>query len=162
MYAHASPAGTQHMAGSVATACRSGILCSAGGCKFAHPNKSLVCTAKFEAPAVLRLSGSLQHNLRCLGEYALTERKAYGGPVWKHASEDRWIARHSDGAWSVQAEHEVAKKDSAALLLLDKSALMPHLSSKTWEEAGPGKGWPKAPSLMCEAIGSGGAPAPAR
>ena len=111
MYAHASPAGTEHMAGSVATACRSGILCSAGGCKFAHPSKSLVCTAKFEAPAVLRLSGSLQHQKECLGEYTLTERVAYGRPVWKHASEDRWIARHSDGDWCVQYGERVGKEE---------------------------------------------------
>ena len=159
MYAHASPAGTQHMAGSITTACRSGILCSAGGCKFAHPSKSLVCTAKFEAPAVLLLSGSLQHNEECLGEYTLTERKAYGGAVWKHGSEDLWIARHSDGEWSVQAEEDVGKGCASCLLLSDAAALMPHLSSKTWEE-GDGKKWLTAPSLKCEANGSGSAPAP--
>ena len=52
MYAHASPAGTEHRAGDVPTACRSGIMCKSARCKFVHPSKSLVCTAATATTAV--------------------------------------------------------------------------------------------------------------
>ena len=48
MYAHASPAGSNHMAGTIATACKEGIQCTLGSCNFAHPSKSLVCTNQDE------------------------------------------------------------------------------------------------------------------
>jgi hypothetical protein len=49
---------------------------------FVRPSKSLVCTAKIEAPGVLRLSGSLQHQKKCqYGYYAYGARGARGGGV---------------------------------------------------------------------------------
>jgi hypothetical protein len=48
MYAHACPAGTNHMAGSTAIPCKSGIQCTLSTCSFAHPSKSLVCTNQDE------------------------------------------------------------------------------------------------------------------
>ena len=107
-FAHASPAGSAHMAGSVATACRSGILCSSAGCQFAHPSPSLACTAKVEVPPKLRLTGTLEYQKNCLGEYALTERQVCGRPVWKHASEDRYVAKSSNGNWVVVKKGEDA------------------------------------------------------
>ena len=43
-YAHASPAGSQHMAGHELAACKHGIRCTRGNCAFAHPSPFLKCS----------------------------------------------------------------------------------------------------------------------
>ena len=53
-------------------------------------------------PAKLVLSGDVKHQHECLGVYTLVAgREAYGWPVWKHVSQDSWIARVSTGYWMV-------------------------------------------------------------
>ena len=58
MYAHASPAGSAHMAGVNATACRSGIQCTLSTCSFAHPSKSLVCKTSTQDKADAGAAGA--------------------------------------------------------------------------------------------------------
>jgi hypothetical protein len=43
VFAHASPAGSAHMAGSEARACTSGIKCNQRDCPCAHPSRAMKC-----------------------------------------------------------------------------------------------------------------------
>jgi len=40
-------------------------------------------------------------------------RTAHGGPVWKHVSKDRCIAKISNGNWVVQIEKKVGVQNAA-------------------------------------------------
>ena len=40
-------------------------------------------------------------------------RTAHGGPVWKHVSKDRCIAKISNGNWMVQIEKKVGVQNAA-------------------------------------------------
>jgi hypothetical protein len=99
-------------------------------------------------PAALSLRGELRHQESSLGLYWLVpDRKAYGQSVWKHESEDRWIA-FAYGNWLVQSGDSVGVKAEGYLLLTDKAAAYPHLSSVVWQE-GDGKDWHDAPNARC-------------
>ena len=69
---------------------------------------AVTATAESACPPALVLHGAVEHRRECLGVYVLVEgRTAHGGPVWKHVSQDRCIAKTSLGNWMVQREHEV-------------------------------------------------------
>ena len=60
--------------------------------------KAPSCKCFGDVPTSMSLCGELKHMTPCLGTYLLApQRTAYGKPVWKHASADRWIAWASDG-----------------------------------------------------------------
>ena len=111
--------------------------------------KALSCKCFGDVPTSLSLCGELEHKTECLGTYLLApQRTAHGKPVWKHASEDKWIAWATDGKWALQPGANVGVNASGYMLLQDTSASLPHQSSADWEE-GDGKGWQKAPSCKC-------------
>ena len=113
-----------------------------------HLRHLLLALLAMQVPKTLRLEGTLQRYRKCLGEYKLTDRKAYGQPVWKHEGQDRYIAKVSSGNWMVQSEASlIAKKDEGWLLLQD-TGLLPHVSRVTWQE-GDGNAWVDAPELKC-------------
>jgi hypothetical protein len=107
--------------------------------------------AKFmpNVPTSMSLCGELKHQTACLGTYLLApQRTANGKPVWKHATEDRWIAMGSDGKWMVQPDANVGSNLSY-MFLEDTTASLPHQSTAVWEESGHGNEWVKAPSCKC-------------
>ncbi|KOO34664.1 hypothetical protein Ctob_015775 [Chrysochromulina tobinii] len=111
--------------------------------------KALSCKCFGDVPTSLSLCGELEHKTECLGTYLLApQRTAHGKPVWKHASEDKWIAWATDGKWALQPGANVGVNASGYMLLQDTSASLPHQSSADWEE-GDGKGWQKALSCKC-------------
>ena len=109
-------------------------------------------TAESACPRALFLHGAVEHRRECLGVYMLVEgRTAHGRPVWKHVSQDRCIAKISNGAWMVQLEREVGVKDAGWMLLRDTTGVLPHQSKVVWEVGCAGTGWIRAPLLKCDA-----------
>ena len=104
-----------------------------------------------DVPTSLSLCGELKHKTECLGTYMLEpQRTAQGKPVWKHATEDRWIAFASDGKWMIQEGAIVGDNNITLLKLEDNNASLPHQSTAVWEEfVGKDEGWVKAPSCKC-------------
>ena len=108
------------------------------------------CKCFGDVPTSLSLCGELEYMTTCLGTYLLApQRTANGMPVWKHASEDRWIAVGSDGKWMVQEGKGVDIKDAGFMRLEDTSASLPHQSTAVWEEW-DGKQYAKAPTCKTE------------
>ena len=107
-----------------------------------------------DVPTSLSLCGELDHKTECLGTYLLApQRTAHGKPVWKHATEDRWIACISTGIWKVQEGVDVGVNALGFMKL--ETANLPHQSTTVWEEY-HGKEWLKAPT--CKADGGGPPP----
>jgi len=108
-------------------------------------------TAESACPGALVLHGAVQHQGQCLGVYMLVEgRTAHGRPVWKHVSQDRCIAKNSNGTWVVQREDGVGVRNPGYMLLRDTTAVLPHQSKAVWKVI-DGKGWIPAPLLKCDA-----------
>jgi hypothetical protein len=108
------------------------------------------CKCVGDVPTSLSLCGELEHKTECLGTYLLApQRIANGKPVWKHATEDKWIAVGSDGNWFVQEGKGVDVEDAGFMRLEDTTASLPHQSTAVWEEW-DGKEYAKAPSCKTE------------
>jgi hypothetical protein len=111
--------------------------------------KAPTCKCFGDVPTSMSLCGELKHQTTCLGTYLLApQRTAHGKPVWKHASEDRWIALGSHGIWVVQQGANVGVDAVCYMLLEDTTASLPHQSSAVWKEY-DGKQFVKAPSCKC-------------
>ena len=105
-------------------------------------------------PATFVLMGHLQYQTACLGGYRRVEgRTAYGRVVWRHVSENRFLAMTAFGLWAVQEEQDVGLIGVGFLCLRDGHALLPHLSAEGWQESPAilrsiaGRGWVAAPGL---------------
>jgi hypothetical protein len=102
-----------------------------GGSEKIHPG----APPPDDVPTSMSLCGELKIQTACLGTYMLApQRTAHGKPVWKHATEDRWIAWASAGKWSVQPGANVGVDAISYMLLQDTTASLPHQSSAVWEE----------------------------
>jgi len=102
-----------------------------------------------DVPLAVIWSGELGHQRECLGVYSLVERTAHGRLVWKHASNDRWIAKRSTGYWVVQQGEAVGVNKFCFMELPDHTAMLPHQSSNAWV-VWCSEAWIEAPTLMCE------------
>jgi hypothetical protein len=112
--------------------------------------KATTCKCFGDVPTSLSLYGELEHHTECLGTYLLApQRTAHGKPVWKHAKEDKWIARASDGEWVVQPGANVGVDTACCMFLHDTTASLPHQSTAVWEENGHGNEWVKATTCKC-------------
>jgi serine/threonine protein kinase len=109
-------------------------------------------SAHSSVPTSLRLCGELKHMTACLGTYLLApQRTAHGKPLWKHATEDRWIAWATVGKWAVQPGANVGVDAICYMLLQDQTTSLPHQSNAVWEEYdGTAKQWVKAPACKIE------------
>ena len=143
--------------GAPATASKAGVLALA---KLMLRQSSVSVTSLFGGgeklppagvPTSMSLCGELEHKTECLGTYMLEpQRTAHGKPVWKHATEDYWIAFASYGKWMVQRDADVGTDATSLMLLQDATAGLPHQSTAVWEEFdGTAKQWVKAPSCKC-------------
>jgi hypothetical protein len=103
-----------------------------------------------DVPTSLSLCGELKTFTACLGTYLLApQRTAYGQPVCKHVTADRWIALASAERWIVQfSEDHVGVNNIAFMQLQETRASLPHQSTAVWEEL-DGKEWVKAPTCKC-------------
>jgi len=114
--------------------------------------KAPTCKCFQNAPTSMSLCGDLEVKTECLGTYFLApQRTAHGKPVWKHATEDRWIAWASDGKWKVQPGVHVGGVNALGFMKLeDTTASLPHQSTAVWEVYdGKAKQWVKAPTCKC-------------
>ena len=98
------------------------------------------------------MSGDVKHPYECLGVYTLVAgREAHGWPVWKHVSQDNWIARISHDDWMVQREQDVGVNDKGYIGLEDMRQVLPHECSGEWKEWDGSGTWLKAPQVKCAA-----------
>ena len=85
-------------------------------------------------PTTLRLYGELELHTECLGTYLLKPQSynVHGKPLWKHETEDRWIAWASFGKWAVQDREDLGGYQYC--LSQDTPASLPHQSTAVWGE----------------------------
>ena len=135
-------------------ACLSTFTCGSPVKSIAFENNKLVAgcrsgAARSAPPAKLVLAGVVKHRPSCLGVYTLVAgREAQGWPVWKHVSQNRWIARVATGGWCVQREQDVGANDAGFMLLEDRRQVLPHDCSGEWEDRDE-TGWIGAPGVKC-------------
>ena len=98
--------------------------------------KAPSCKCFGDVPTSMSLCGELKHlSPECLGTYLLApQRIAHGKPVWKHTTEEKWIACISTGIWKVQEGVDVGVNAAGFMTLQDTTAGLPHQSTAVWEE----------------------------
>lgn len=103
---------------------------------------------------MLRVEGA-RFQTDCNGVYHVVDgREVYGKAVWKHTSNDRWIARTA-GAWVVQKGSKVGVSTSAYAKLFDPCPEDPHLSTTVWKEfSNSAKRFLTSTSLKCTVVPS--------
>ena len=96
-----------------------------------EPNKS----AWVEPPTWMTLHGKISYQFQCKGAYELVcNGFETGCPVWRHATNDRWIVRHQEGLWIVQSEKNLGRNDVCFMRLRDDTVSSPDHSNVSWEE----------------------------